>query len=307
MESRPERSPLQRILVHINDSPRSIDALHLAAGLAQAHGASLHALYAVNASTPGAFLSPEASSIAMGLVLEAEQTRRDTARQRVESAAAALAPPLTLTLPEGDAAELLLRASRTADLLVLPQHDPAQPDGVGAALAGRLLVGAGCPLLVVPYILQSDAGGGRSTPPCGQRVLLAWSGQRESARALRDALPLLRRAQAVEVLQFEQGAADEPGSETDPLAEVAAHLRRHGVAPRCTVRRSSAPTVLERMQRGWTPDAPVAEALLSHAADTGADLIVMGGYGHPRAWELALGGVTRTILQTMTVPVFLSH
>lgn len=301
MEARPHRAPLQRILVHINDSPRSIDALHLAADLARVHGAALHAMYAVNVSTPGAFLSPEASSIAMGLVLEAEQTRRDTARARVLAAAAALDLPLTLAVPEGDATELLLRASRTADLLVLPQHDPAQPDGVGAGLAGRLLVGAGCPLLVVPYILRQDG------TRCGQRVLLAWSGKRESARALRDALPLLQRAQAVELLQFEQGAADEPGSDADPLAEVSAHLARHGVTATCTVRRSSAPTVLERMQRGWTPDAPVAEALLSHAADTGADLIVMGGYGHPRAWELALGGVTRTMLQSMTVPVLLSH
>jgi nucleotide-binding universal stress UspA family protein len=303
MEPRPAPTPLQRILVHVNDSPRSIDALHLAAGLARAHGAALHALYAVNLNTPGAFLSPEASSIAMGLVLEAEQTRRDTARQRVQGAAAALDLPLSLAVPEGDATELLLRASRTADLLVLPQHDPAQPDGVSAGLAGRLLVGAGCPLLLVPYITRVAP----DAPPCGQRALLAWSGKRESARALRDALPLLQRAQAVEVLQFEQGAADEPGTDADPLGEVLAHLARHGVEAGGTVRRSSALTVLERMQRGWTPDAPVAESLLSHAADTGADLIVMGGYGHPRAWELALGGVTRTVLQSMTVPVFLSH
>jgi len=303
MDPRPARSPLQRILVHINDSPRSIDALQLAAGLARDHGGALHALYAVNLGTPGAFLSPEASSIAMGLVLEAEQTRRDTARTRVQTAAATLDVPLTMAVPEGDATDLLLRASRTADLLVLPQHDPAQPDGVGAGLAGRLLVGAGCPLLVVPYITRVAP----DAPPCGQRVLLAWSGKRESARALRDALPLLQRAQAVELLQFEAGAADEPGTDADPLAEVTAHLARHGVAATGTVRRSSAPTVLERMQRGWTTDAPVAEALLSHVADTGADLIVMGGYGHPRAWELALGGVTRTVLQSMTVPVLLSH
>lgn len=303
MDPRPVRSPLRRLLVHINDSPRSIDTLRLAAGLARAHGAALHALYAVNMGAPGAFLSPEASSIAMGLVLEAEQTRRDTARARVQAEAAALGVPLTLAVPEGDATDLLLRASRTADLLVLPQHDPAQPDGVGAGLAGRLLVGAGCPLLVVPYITRPAP----DAPACGQRVLLAWSGKRESARALRDALPLLQCAQSVELLQFEQGAADEPGTDTDPLAEVTAHLARHGVAATGTVRPSSARTVLERMQLGWTPDAPVAEALLSHAADTGADLIVMGGYGHPRAWELALGGVTRTMLQSMTVPVLLSH
>ena len=63
----------------------------------------------------------------------------------------------------------------------------------------------------------------------------------------------------------------------------------------------------ERMRRGGVPDVAVAEALLSHAADMHADFIVMGGYGHSRLWELVLGGVTRTMLETMTVPVLMSH
>ncbi len=294
-------TPLRQILVHVNDSPRAQHTLALAAGLARAHGAALQAVYAVNPATPGAFLSPEASSIAIGLVLEAEQTRRATAQARVAQAAGDLGLPVALDLAEGDAAAALLRATRSADLLVLPQHDPAQPDGVGPALAGRLVLGAACPLLLVPYIADMDP----AAPPCGQRVLVAWSGTRESARALRDALPLLQRAQAVELLQFDTAA--EGGEPNDPLAAVADHLRRHGVEARCTLRRSNPPSVLERMQRPWTPDAPVAEALLSHAADSGADLLVMGGYGHPRAWELALGGVTRSVLQSMTLPVFMSH
>jgi nucleotide-binding universal stress UspA family protein len=93
----------------------------------------------------------------------------------------------------------------------------------------------------------------------------------------------------------------------EPLDAVAAHLQRHGVTANCTVRLTREPSLGERMRRPWTPDAPVAEALLSHAADSDADLIVMGGYGHPRAWELVLGGVTRTLLKSMTVPVLMSH
>jgi nucleotide-binding universal stress UspA family protein len=61
------------------------------------------------------------------------------------------------------------------------------------------------------------------------------------------------------------------------------------------------------LRSAWTPDTTVAETLLSHAADMDADLLVSGGYGHSRAWELALGGVTRTLLKTMTVPVLMSH
>src|SRR5690606_17917221 len=97
---------------------------------------------------------------------------------------------------------------------------------------------------------------------------------------------------------------DETGRSLDA---VAAHLQRHGVQAACTVRRMRPDSVAERMTPSWTPDAPVAQALLSHAADIDADLIVMGGYGHPRLWELVLGGVTRTLLQSMTVPVLMSH
>jgi nucleotide-binding universal stress UspA family protein len=139
-------------------------------------------------------------------------------------------------------------------------------------------------------------------------VLLAWSGKRESARALRDALPLLQQAEQVEVVMHATAAPAEAGeAEADPLAPVLAHLARHGVSATSRLFHASEPTMLERMQRPWTPDAPIAESLLSHAADSDADLIVMGGYGHSRAWELVLGGVTRTLLQTMTVPVLMSH
>jgi nucleotide-binding universal stress UspA family protein len=91
------------------------------------------------------------------------------------------------------------------------------------------------------------------------------------------------------------------------MQAVAEHLRRHGVQAACTVRRTRSDSVAERMTPSWTPDAPVAQAVLSHASDIDADLIVMGGYGHPRLWELVLGGVTRTLLQSMTVPVLMSH
>ena len=74
-----------------------------------------------------------------------------------------------------------------------------------------------------------------------------------------------------------------------------------------TVLSQAEPSVGERMRRGWVPDVAVAEALLWHAADMHADFIVMGGYGHSRLRELVLGGVTRTMLETMTVPVLMSH
>jgi len=299
---------IRQVLVHVNDSPRSREVLQLAVTLAVAHGAATRALYAVEAAPAGAYLTPEGSGLATQLALEHDRVRRDAAAALVQGVAAETGVDIAFDALPGEPLPTLQRAARCADLLVLGQHDPAQPDGVGPALAERLLVGAGSPLLFVPYI---GWGAGRGTS-CGQRVLVAWSGTRESARALRDALPLLRRAQRVELLRFGHADADaDAGDEGEPVVEpldaVAAHLQRHDVAATCTVRLTREPSLGERMRRPWTPDAPVAEALLSHAADSDADLIVMGGYGHPRAWELVLGGVTRTLLKSMTVPVLMSH
>jgi nucleotide-binding universal stress UspA family protein len=295
---------IRQVLVHVNDSPRSREVLRLAAALAAAQGAALRALYAVEAAPSGAYLTPEGSGLATQLAREHDRVRRDAAAALVQGVAAETGGEIGFDALTGEPLQALQRAARCADLLVLGQHDPSQPDGVGPALAERLLVGAGSPLLFVPYI---GWGAGRTTG-CGQRVLVAWSGTRESARALRDALPLLRGAQRVELLRFGHAdTVDEGEPAPEPLDAVAAHLQRHGVAATCTVRLTREPSLGERMRRPWTPDAPVAEALLSHAADSDADLIVMGGYGHPRAWELVLGGVTRTLLKSMTVPVLMSH
>jgi nucleotide-binding universal stress UspA family protein len=289
---------IQHILVHVGESPRAAVTTRLAASVAGQHGATLSALYAVEPMPTGAYMTPEAATIAAGLNLEAEDAKRQRAQALVATAAASTGMDIPFERLGGDPLEQLLRRARTADLLVLGQRDPQNPDGTSAGFAGRVLMGAGCPVLFMPY--ADDAGG---EPTCGTRVLVAWADTRESARALRDALPLLRHAELVELVRFARAGDSGP----EPLEEVAAHLARHGVAAGCTVRHSRQASIGERMLSPWTPDAPVAEALLSQAADMGADLIVMGGYGHSRAWELALGGVTRTVLQSMTVPVLMSH
>jgi nucleotide-binding universal stress UspA family protein len=301
-----DMSDIRRILVHVNDSPRSAAVLGLAAALSRQHAAELRAVYAVEPAQPGAYLTPEASTIAAELTLEAEKARRSAAADLVAGAAGAAGADIPLEAADGEPVAAVLRRAHTADLLVLGQHDPRQYDGHGPGLAPRLMVGAGCPLLFVPYVdWGPDLAGAHAT--CGQRVLLAWSGKRESARALHDALPLLRRAQRVEVVTFAHVGTGDDAPTPGLLVPVVEHLRRHGVSAECSVHATREPSIGERMRRPWTPDAPVAEALLSYAADTQADLIVAGGYGHPRAWELALGGVTRTLLQSMTVPVLMSH
>lgn len=291
-------SELRRILVHINDSPRAREVARWAVALADEHGAQLQAVHAVEAAPTAAYLTPEATTLATQLSIDSDRARVEQAQALARELSRGRAEPLGFESQLGDPLPALLRHARCADLLVLGQHDPETPDGIGPGLAGRLLMGAGCPLLFVPH---SDAHGGAGPRPL-RNVLLAWNGSRESARAVRDALPLLRRAQRVSVVCFVRGDDEAPALQ--PLAQ---YLRLHGVPAECGVSRHREPSVGERLLSPWTPDAPVAEALLSRAADLDAELIVIGGYGHPRAWEMALGGVTRTLLQSMTVPVLMAH
>jgi nucleotide-binding universal stress UspA family protein len=149
------------------------------------------------------------------------------------------------------------------------------------AFAGELVLGAGRPVLLVPYAGRyADAG---------KRVLIAWNASREAARAVADALPLLVRADAVDVVAFAPGGdhGEVPG------ADLAHYLARHGVKANAAV--------------DSAPEVAIGERILTRAADTDADLIVMGAYGRSRLSELVLGGATRTLLAAMTVPVLMAH
>jgi nucleotide-binding universal stress UspA family protein len=140
---------------------------------------------------------------------------------------------------------------------------------------------SGRPLVVVPYIQRRGI--------TLERVLACWDGSRTAARAIGDAMPFLERAKAVEVVIV----AEERKSEEMTGANMSAHLVRHGVA-----------ASVKRIAKG---DIAIQDALLSYAADSGADFMVMGGYGHSRLREFILGGVTRGILASMTLPVLMSH
>jgi nucleotide-binding universal stress UspA family protein len=181
-------------------------------------------------------------------------------------------------------ADAALTNARYADLAILGQHDPDDAASGPRYLPEEVVLGGGRPVLIVPYI--------GPTATFGERVSIAWDASREAARAVNDALPLLRRARQVGVVSvnprpwpFAHG--EEPG------ADIGLHLARHGVKV--------------EVQRIEGQGIDTANAILSHLADQSADLLVMGAYGHSRLREFVLGGVTRTILREMTVPVLMSH
>lgn len=286
---------IHRILAHLSDSAQSRQVLTCAVALAEALGAEVQAVHAVEPLHLGAYLSPEAAMTAAQLSQDAERERLARAREWVAEAARSGRRTIDLLTPDAEPLDAMLALSRVSDLVVAGRPTDDDRGGLSRRFASRLLVGAGCPVVFVPG--AADAIG------CGRCILLAWSATRESARALRDALPLLRRASKVELLRMGEPAA----LADEPLDAVVAHLARHGVKATASVGALRAIPFSERMLTPTVVDASVAELLLSHAADIGADLIVMGGYGHTRAFELVLGGVTRTMIGTTTVPVLMSH
>ena len=183
-----------------------------------------------------------------------------------------------------DTASTTIEHTRAADLVVASQADPDwEMSGLFDA-PERLALESGRPVLIVPY-----AG---TFGEIGKRVLIAWSGTREGARAVFDALPLLKGAEVVTLLcVVGKGAEAEPGQL--PGTQIAASLARHGV--KVTVQKSIA------------EDIAVADDILSRAADQGSDLLVMGAYGHSRLREMVFGGVTRHIIRHMTIPTLMSH
>ncbi|MDR6536776.1 universal stress protein [Variovorax soli] len=184
---------------------------------------------------------------------------------------------------EGTTIDELIAHGRSSDLIVLGQEDSATDSDVPArGLVPQVMLHAGRPVLVVPY--AGDFG------DLGKNVLLAWDGSRAAALAMREALPLLAGARRVTLASFRGTGAD--AGEALLIPEMLRWLERHGVQPRAEQ------DVVE---------IDISDALLSRVSDLGADLIVMGGYGHSRLREMVLGGVTREVLSHMTVPVLIAH
>jgi nucleotide-binding universal stress UspA family protein len=274
------------LLVHVDDTKGCAARVGAAIELAIAHDAHLTGVYVVTDPSPvglvQGYLPPD--------VLEMLQ------RQASERANAALARFAEVAKRNqisfetrsdrvlySAMAEALVTHARYADLVILGQPDP--DDAAGPQyLPEEVTLSSGRPSLVIPYI------GPAAT--LGQRITVAWDASREAARVISDAMPILERAQAVGVVTV--NPREEPfGHGEQPGADIALHLARHGIEV--------------EVQRIESRDLDVANAILSHIADRSSDLLVMGAYGHSRLRELVLGGVTRTILHDMTVPVFMAH
>ncbi|MYN06767.1 universal stress protein [Pseudoduganella aquatica] len=275
------------ILVHVDQSPHASARIEFAAELARTHeahltGAALTGLamdiYRSGGMTWGAPVPQD--------VFDTVKEDNLQALALFEKLAQAAAISYERRYTDDDPDFGLVQQAHYADLVVLSQSDP---DSGGPRMLHTLpeyvALNGGRPVLMVPY-----SGTFRHLD---RHALVAWDGSRAATRAITDALPLLQRSGQVTLAVFD--AERQYGVHGDlPGADIALFLARHGVK-------------VEVQQHATAGGIDIGGALLSLAADLGADLLVMGAYGHQRWSEIILGGVTRRILQSMTLPVLMSH
>ena len=274
------------ILVHVDGDERAKERMRIAAKIALAEKA-----YLIGASLTGV-----SKLLSKGAVLnnKDQHLRRhvELSTERAVSALDAFEPIVhevgvksyaTRVVDDETGGGICLQA-RYCDLVVIGQTNPEAPAVLDTPdFPEDVLMNSGRPVLIVPYVGRFDN--------VGKRVLISWDASRESTRAVTDAIPLLKHAELVQVVVFMNGERSSAHGE-QPGADIALYLARHGINVEVSQQKT---------------DLDIGNALLSHATDFGADLIVMGGYGTSRFREMLLGGATRTVLETMTVPVFMAH
>ncbi|KAB8065825.1 universal stress protein [Janthinobacterium violaceinigrum] len=283
------------VLLHIDDSGGRAARIDAAASIAQACGGHLTGVALTGVSRllyqnqPDLDADPNLS-LHLNFLRERATRALDGFEQQVRAAGVVSFEQRVL---DDEAAGGISLLARYADLVVISQYNAKDKSpSVMRDFPAYVLLHAGRPVLIVPYAPPLP----RLAPPAAARnVLISWNASKEASRAVSAALPLLQRAEQVHVAIFDaQVHAAEHGEQ--PGAELLHYLARHGVDAR-----------LHLLDGGGVRRGDIGDALLSQAGDLSADLLVMGAYGHSRLRETILGGVTRTILQSMTIPVLMAH
>ena len=276
---------LAQLLVHMDALPNAQQRLEAARRLGQAQGAAVTALYAVMPRFVQLPFAPEIGPGIAASLQDIDDQQRRLARSAFDQA---LATPGTAVewaeIRDDPMMAAFAQQAFYADLMVLGQHDPSTDpsSGVPSDFAENVMLMSGKPALILPY-----AG----LPPAviGETVVIAWKPVREAARAVGAAMPLLKRARRVVILSWAGDDENVAGKRLD----LRGYLRLNGVEA--------------SWQEQGNETSGLGELLLSRSFDLGADLLVMGCYGHSRAREWVLGGTSRTVLESMTLPVLMSH
>jgi nucleotide-binding universal stress UspA family protein len=276
----------KNLLVHLDHSEGCLNRLDVAFAMARANDAQLLGLFIVPTYIVPSYIEAQISVDLLTDVTEKALVSANAEVDRYREMAAQAGVELQAVVVEGQYIPILREHSKYADLLILGQDNPEDPDNCSYGLADELLFEGACACLVVPH-------SGKCTAPA-KRILLTWNASRESARALREAMPLLKQAETVVVLSSEPDGGDSSVADGHPHAEALQNLlASHGI---------------DAVSTGISdPDLNPSVAIAGQAADMKADLIVMGAYGHTRLREIILGGVTRDMLKRAPTCLFLAH
>jgi nucleotide-binding universal stress UspA family protein len=278
---------IKDLLVQVDQTPAAQQRLDAALSLGEHFGAHVTALYLI----PEPFLRAMSGYHLPADILREHLRQAEAEADAVFAAARQAAEQRNVVLdtrretgPLDRLPAILARIARNTDLVIVGEPNPEESGTDEAVLVETAFMDTGRPALVVP------AAGARALPP--RRVLIAWNGSREASRAVHDALPLLRRAEDVIVLIVDAGKlgvrfGPQPGT------GILAHLGRHEIAAR-----------VKAVESGG---AATGRLILAQAGEEGADLVVMGGYSHSRLRQMMLGGVTRHLLDRMSLPILLAH
>lgn len=277
---------IKDIVVHLTLGADNDPACRYAVSLAEAYNAHITGVaFAYDPPWPPSMLEGAIIDVYRTAKVDG-QTKANAAIARFEHAtkqSQLTAQPITMETSLLGATDAFAALGRVSDLVVVQQPDPdANGDSTAQDMVETALFASGRPTLVVPYI-QKDGFS-------ADTVLCCWDGSRAAARAIGDSLPLLKKAKRVKVLTIVTGEFDEKDVTG---ADLTTHLARHGINV--------------ELVRIPAADLDVANAILSYAADANATMIVMGGFGHSRLREFVLGGATRGLLESMTIPTLMSH
>lgn len=273
-----ETVSIKDILVHVDPSPACEERVRLTMRLAHRFGAFVTGVFVL--PSPAMLIPPDSGAAAVAVsayLAELEDAATKTGGQflnRLHGEGLDGA----WHLEHGAPAFNISRHARPTDLVVLGQHDPDHPTVL--TTPEDVVLSCGLPVLMVPFAGKFDS--------MGENSAIAWNSSREATRAVHDALPLFMQKKKVTVISVNP----EPGDE-EIRGDLVNHLERHGFDAKA--------------ETDVTNDLLPAEMILSWVADTESDLVVMGAYSRSRLREMILGGMTRDMLRSMTVPVLMAH
>jgi nucleotide-binding universal stress UspA family protein len=281
-ESRECNMAYKTVLVHVDESIHASERIKIAAAIAMAESAHLIGIATTGASR---YLAQTRALTDMdpnlGEHLRFLRERAERGLEEFDATARKIGiASFEKRLVDDEAGGGICLQARYADLVVIGQNDPNEISPVVMPdFPQYVVLHSGRPVLLVPHTGRFDN--------IGNRILIGWDASMAASRAISDAIPLLRRAHRVQVAVF-----NPPAQSVAPGAEMALYLARQGIKIEMLMRKT---------------EQHIGAALLSLAHEVNADLLVTGGYGHARFREIMLGGVTREILETMSVPVLMAH